>query len=138
MFSLGSDAYDVKEASGSIPVKYHGRWTEEIERNLRHLGYIRNCGFYPINEVFKEEQVMEYFFNINSEVHKIHTKHEEARETENAKLCINTFFRSPCFVAFYLNLVSGRERAVKETETEENVKSSTNGFMKPPHVYPED
>lgn len=85
MFSLGSGVYDVKEASGSIPVKsYRGRWREEIERNLTLLSYIWNCGFYPINEVFKAEQVTEYFFNINSEVHKIHMKYAESRKKKKS------------------------------------------------------
>ena len=59
--SLGSDVYDVKEASGSIPAKqYHGRWREKIERKLSLLSYVRNGGFYPVMEVSKAEQVMEY------------------------------------------------------------------------------
>lgn len=66
-------------------------------------------------------------------------KKKRAWETGNPKLGLNTFFRSPCFKSFYLNLVSGMERAVKETDRE-NVKNSPNGFMKaqPPNVYPED
>ena len=61
---------------------------------------------------------MEKFLKINiNHFRGIQNSHEETGATEKFKLCINTSFKSLCFVSFYVNSVSVKESGVKKNET---------------------
>lgn len=82
IFSLGSNVYDIHEASGNIPVKLHSRrWRGEKQVETSKLCW--NCEFCPTNEVFKAEQVMEKFLKINiNHFRGIQNSHEICRDQQ--------------------------------------------------------